>query len=985
VNVTRVTRAGRLVLLFSISILASATATEPAREDKARTAAEQAMSEARTLRTEGGPDSSRKAAERFAEAASLWRELGDSKSEAGALESAGTLLERMDPHRALSIFQPALAVRRSLRDPAGEASVLTHIGVAQQYLGEPSKARDNHIAALALARPSGDKSLEAQILHNLGGSYWALGEHAKALQRYDEALALWRQLGDHEHEARTINGIGIVHQSLGELQEALDAFRQALPLLRASGNRIAEGATLHNLGLAYFTAGDIGRALEEYERALVARRAAGDRRGEAMTLYSIAAVHDTQGNSAAALDDYRRALGIQREAEDLSGQALTLESIGRVQVSRKEMAQALSTFDEGLRLAHQADDPRAEGATAWGRGLAYAAQAKNDQALASLEQAERIFRALGNQPLEIGVMHDLAKVRLERGEVDEARAEIERAIDMMEQVRSRVVSNELRSAYGASNRSFYELEIEVLMREHARQPKDGLDALAFATSEKARARALLDTLAEAHAHITEGVDPAVLELENDLWRRLTRAERQRIDLLARKETGDSLAATEQEVQALLGEYHDAEERLRASSPQYASLTSPEPLSLRTIQDQVLDPDSLLLEYTLGEERSFVWAVTQDSLWSYELPKRSVIEAAARRFYQLLARSRNRTFRGQAALAAAELSRMILGPVSRHLGQRRLLVIADGALNYVPFAALPDPSGVNPATPTLLAGHEIVYLPSASSVALIRRDRVGRPVAAKTIAVFSDPVFRADDPRVRRPRAAGESSPGRSLEAVARSAAESGLGTPGRLRFSRREAEAIVALVPAGTSFDAHDFAANRAAALSPSLGDYRIVHFATHGLLNSLHPDLSGIILSLVGEDGHSEDGFLRLHDVYNLKLNADLVVLSACQTALGQEVSGEGLVGLTRGFFYAGAPRVVASLWSVGDQATAVLMARFYRALLKDGLDPAAALRSAQLSVSKDPRWHAPFFWAAFVLQGEWKSLPAGSARSDRPSAGAR
>jgi CHAT domain-containing protein len=190
----------------------------------------------------------------------------------------------------------------------------------------------------------------------------------------------------------------------------------------------------------------------------------------------------------------------------------------------------------------------------------------------------------------------------------------------------------------------------------------------------------------------------------------------------------------------------------------------------------------------------------------------------------------------------------------------------------------------------------------------------------------------------------------------------------RLPFSRDEAEAIAAVAPADSVFKALDFQANRATALSEKLADYRIVHFATHGLLDSAHPELSGLALSLVDENGQAQDGYLRLNEIYNLKLNADLVVLSACQTGLGKEVKGEGLIGLTRGFMYAGAPRIVASLWQVNDAATAELMKRFYRGMLKEKLRPAAALRQAQLELMKKPAWRAPYYWGAFVLQGEWK-----------------
>jgi CHAT domain-containing protein len=190
----------------------------------------------------------------------------------------------------------------------------------------------------------------------------------------------------------------------------------------------------------------------------------------------------------------------------------------------------------------------------------------------------------------------------------------------------------------------------------------------------------------------------------------------------------------------------------------------------------------------------------------------------------------------------------------------------------------------------------------------------------------------------------------------------------RLRFSRQEADAVAALAPANGSLKATDFAASRATATSPELGGYRIVHFATHGLVNNHNPELSGIVLSLVDEAGRPQDGFLRLHDIYNLKLGADLVVLSACRTALGKDIRGEGLVGLTRGFMYAGAPRVLASLWNVDDRATSQLMRQLYVGVLKQNQSPAAALRAAQVAMWKSSRWQSPYYWAAFAMQGEWR-----------------
>jgi len=260
----------------------------------------------------------------------------------------------------------------------------------------------------------------------------------------------------------------------------------------------------------------------------------------------------------------------------------------------------------------------------------------------------------------------------------------------------------------------------------------------------------------------------------------------------------------------------------------------------------------------------------------------------------------------------------------------------------------------------------VTLPSASTLAILRQEMEGRSAAPKLAVVLADPVFSPDDPRVSptsQPRL--HALPSDKLE---RSAQDTGLVNFDRLVASRREADAIVALAGEHLSNEALDFDASLETATSPDLSQYRIVHFATHALLNSQHPELSGIVLSLVDRQGRPQDGFMQAQEVYNLRLNADLVVLSACQTALGKEVEGEGLIGLTRGFMYAGAPRVLASLWRVPDRATMVLMRRFYSGILSKGLPAAAALREAQAAMRAEKQRAAPYYWAGFTLQGEWK-----------------
>ncbi|MFN7949956.1 MAG: CHAT domain-containing protein [Blastocatellia bacterium] len=529
-----------------------------------------------------------------------------------------------------------------------------------------------------------------------------------------------------------------------------------------------------------------------------------------------------------------------------------------------------------------------------------------------------------------------------------------------------------------------------------------MNEAAFQATERARARTLLDLLRESRINLRADVAPALLQQETGLQQKI-------LSLTPRPDDPQKeklLAANKETPGATLEELQKVRARIRQASPRFADLTEPQPPSVQEIQTQLLDPDTLLLAYSLGEKRSFLFTITDQTFRSYELPGRAEIETAAKRFYELLtARSRTVRFEEAApraarirqaeqelATAGRELSRMILSPVAAEPGNKRLVIVADGMLQYVPFAALPNPSVVRrplsvvkgdaprPADngqrttdygQPLIVTHEIITLPSVSVMMLLRSELAARKPAPKAVAVLADPVFEASDPRVKAAASANNQKPGTAarLSPLARSLRSfddrAGLT---RLLLSRDEAEAIASAVPASERLKALDFRASRAAAVSAELSQYRIVHFATHGLVNTQQPELSGLVFSLVDETGKPQDGFLQAHEIFNLKLPAELVVLSACQTGLGREVKGEGLVSLTRGFMYAGAARVVASQWRVDDYATSVLMKKFYRGMLQEKLPAAAALRKAQIEMLQQQQWRSPFYWAAFVLQGEWK-----------------
>src|SRR6266508_3266931 len=932
-------------------------------EDKYRVAGEMIFREAERLQN-GTLEAKRKSAENYHEALELYRRAGYRYGEAAALNSIGDIYRSLgEMQKALEKLNEALPISQAVSDRKMEGETLNNIGLVYRSLGETQKALEKYNEALPIRRAVGDRKGEAQTLYNIGALYYRLGDMQKALEKYNEALAIKRAIGDRRGEDTILHNIGDVYRALGEPQKAMEKFNEALLLSRELGDRSGEAITLTNIGGVYRELGDMQKALEKYNEALPIRQAISDRRGEAVTLGNIGTVYRSLGDMQKALEINNEALPISQATGDRFTEGLILHNIGMAYNSLGEAQKALDKFNEALSI----------------RG------------------------AIGARSEEAQTLLGIAQVEQKRGNLTLARQSLEQAVGIIESLRANISGQGLHAFFFASRQEIYQSYIDVLMQMHKQNPAAAFDSLALEISERARARSLLELLKESRADIRQGGDSSLLERERSLRRQINEKAAAEVRLLSRKHTPEEAAAAAKEIAAITTEYEELQGQIRARSPRYAALTQPQPLGLAEIQQLVLDPDTLLLEYSLGDDASHLFLVSQTSLTSHRLPKRAEIEAAARRVREMLTAPQpqpgDTEAKRQARVKeagetywkqAAELSRMLLGPVASQLGRKRLAIVADGALQYIPFAALPAPSPGNDegrnsgAEPQpLFVDHEIVSLPSASTLATLRRETAGRKPAEKSLAVLADPVFTDDDTRVRRDVGkVGAKEKTRSADSdemdivslqMSRSGRETGvIGAEagfGRLLSTRREAGAISALVPERERMQALDFEASRMTALRPELGEYRIVHFATHGMLNNIHPELSGIVLSLVDKEGQPQDGFLRLQDIYNLKLPAELVVLSACQTGLGKEIKGEGLIGLTRGFMYAGAPRIVASLWKVDDRATSELMKRFYQGMLgPEALRPAGALRQAQLSIWKQKQWREPYYWAAFVLQGEWK-----------------
>jgi CHAT domain-containing protein/tetratricopeptide (TPR) repeat protein len=936
-----------------------AGATPAPDHPSARAEAERLVAEGRKARGQGTPEQLRAAIALWEASLPHWRAASDPRAEAEALRLIGSDLDDLgddDLGRERLLRARALSVEAG--DVRGEAEALDLLAYLESSTGRLDEAIAWSDLALERWPMAGHPEGEGVAWANRGTFHLGRGEYAEAYDAFQAALEQFAIAGVPRRAGIVYSHLGLLHDQQGDYQRAIEAHLQALRLAREAGAPNAMSLTA--IGLLHHRLGEPDRALASYREALPLYDTGGARalRGLAIVRHDMGFAFAALGELQSAEESYLLALRGFQELGIASREAQTLHNLGAVLARAGREEEAEEAVGAALEVSRAAGDRRGEAYALHVSGLVSAAAGHPAPAADALRQALDAMRALGDRAGEAATLVALAEAQRDLGRLDEAVSLVDQALALRERLREGLSGLDLRATYVASYLSSYRLAVDLRIAQHERRPGEGHDRGAFEMSERGRARSLLEALPEAALAGARDADPTLVERERDLLREIHAAERRPVDP-HRRGAPDEPAALARH----FGEYRLLQAQAREKTPRHADWSQPRPIGLAETQ-ALLDDDTALLEYALGEARSHLFVVTRTSLRHVELPEGARIEAAARRAHERLSARNRRALERPTAQALAELARLVLPRDAPELAGKRLLVVADGALQYVPFAALPAPrpgaGALDVGAPPLVSGHEVVHLPSASVLSVLRREQPGRSLATHRLAVIADPVFAADDPRV-------------PASAMATRGAESDRRFQ-RLRFARQEAEAIAALVPEQDRLLALDFQADRAHLLAPGIAQYRWLHIATHGTVDDRHPDLSGLVLSLVDEAGRPREGLLRAHEIHRLRLGADLVVLSACETALGREVRGEGLYGLARGFLYAGAPRVVASLWSVRDEATAQLMSRFYAAMIKDGLPPSAALRRAQISLQAEPRWASPFYWAGFVLQGDWQAAGAGS-----------
>lgn len=876
----------------------------------------------------------------------------DRRRAAKAARNVGACRLGEDPKGALQSFERALAIWTNLGDAREQADVLLAIADSHKRQGQSEQALSALEEALPLAQKAGNRNLEASVWNGMATVYLSQGESGKVLECSQNALRLAREENDLKAEAATLTTIGSHHRRRGELLMARSSFSDALAINQRLGDSANEAKVLVHLGGVHQDLGELERALEEYGKALEVHGSVEtkDKDWEVYARLSLGQVHLKLGDPTAALSWFDSALAISRGENDrLAG--FSLYGIGMARLELGRTAEAIAALQEALPLRQKTHDRHGEAWTLVELGKTCQSQGDLERAESHLREALVLSRQMGAWSVEASSLFGLARLHRDRGDLEGALAEIRQAVQILESVRSDLPEDRARSSFLASKRPYYDLYVDLLMRLESRFPGRGYASQAIEASEAARARSLLDLLAAGRL-VTRGLSPELQQQEAELAGRLTLIQRVLYEELSRpvpsEEKVEELKTRLDQIQA---ERQDLAWKIQQEHPRYAEIRYPTPLGLPQIQER-LDKDTALLEYFLGEEGAYLFVVTRERLTAHPLPHAGEIADLADRVRRGVAASSRRTFDGYTQ-AAHRLHEILISPALPALaGKSRLLIAPDGALHTLAFEALLTESADDRKAPDLsylLRKFAVSYVPSVSVLSRLAKadvpaDPGGEPPLR--FLAFTDPAYPARVGMRDEPMARGEEA----------------LQLPS-LPGTGREVSAIAGRYPKAEVKIYQGAEANEKNVRNNRLVERaRWLHFASHGLVDERQPELSGLFLTPTGADG--DDGLLQVYEIFNLSLRADLVVLSACETGLGKEVTGEGLVGLTRAFLYAGAPSVVVSLWRVRDDTAPELMIGLYDGLDRLG-DKAEALREAKLAMIRKGDYAHPYHWAPFILVG--------------------
>ncbi len=834
-----------------------------------------------------------------------------------------------------------------------------------------------------------EKSLEmfpvgsglAQAFNSLGHVYFAMNEPEKAIKFFSDGLRVNEQINDKNVEMNALNGLGNIYRNLNKKDQAFSTYNQVIKLSHEAGNLLEEGTALYNIAIILRGLGEHEKALIFLNKALIVFEKGNSPLGHRVaTLNEIATDLVFLRNFDLAAKTYDTVIGLATKNGLNTLKIPALISKGYNQYIQREYEKSLMTYQEALDLNAVVKSQAFESVILRQIGLNRFLLGDNEKALINYEKAYELSKAINNEHSIRWVLYRKAELYQKLGQLELAINSIEKAIELTEIIRERSLNTELKTFELVEGNNFYDFYINLLMILNEKQPGKGYDAKALYFYELSKARGLLDLVSESGIDIRKSIDKALINRElqiqdsinkkNSILRNIT-LEEEKVKLI-------------EEINVLNLDLQQLQVAIKESSSSYSQIKRTIPLTLEEIQKNILDDDTLLIEYSLGKLNSYVWVVTNKMLNTYKLPSSVEIEKLSwpvATYFKTQFKLENESLENRRERIAEQeffrksltsFSETILGQINKHLTKKKIIFVANRTLQGMPFAALLKPNTKNNQDwQPLVIDHEIINLPSISILGALREKTIKEPLPSKSIMIAADPVLTSNDNRLGfNSKKNIETSKINYMDEKIEPVLAKRLferGNFGQLPFVGLEAQAIANVYSKDSPKLLLGLSANLLNVTNPEISEYSILHFATHGFIDKLSPELSGIVLSLYDANGNDQDGYLTANNIFNLKLKANLVVLSACETGLGKELKAEGILGLTRGFFYAGAKRVLFSLWNINDESTSVLMKRFYTAMKKEKLTPAAALRQAQISMYKNKKWSAPYYWAAFQLQGDF------------------
>jgi len=911
----------------------------PTDADRTRCAAFQATwVEAYTLVTDPKGSGNNAAIAKLQQALPDWRKIADRRWEGYALELMGVAYNRLSQFtQARDTLLQALALRRAEpTEKVGLGIVLNSLGSALDNLDDRSSAVKYLEEALAIRESMGLRKPVAIVLTNLGLLYNRMGNFEKDLAYQQRALAIRREIGDKAGIASNLNLIGRLHSLKSEFQTAIEYHDQALALRREVKDRRGQASTLNDLGQLYYLLGDMQSSRDYLRQSAALADELGDIAMIASAQYHLGRVSAWLGEHTAAIAYFQRAIEIRRKTGSNAVMAPYLIFLGNSYIGTRDYTHAREVCTQALDFARTGTPIYTSmGLTCLGKVAMETGDLET--ARKNFEEVLARYRKTDGKDDVALALTLLARAQRDAGHLDDALLRIEEASSLGDEVRRGITYEGLRASFHSVRIERAELTIDILTRLHKQHPGDGFDVRAFESAEKSKARTLNEILTAGTVR-AKPLTPEQSAKQAAMATRISALQKELFQssppLARQQDLRRELSAAEQERDL----FHANVFGIAAQS---------DILNLQRIQQEVLVPGTALVFYFLAKEKSYAWVVTTNGLTSAELPNRKTVEEKLEAYRSELSQ-RVSSLTATSALSRLDtlgqgLYQMLLAPLAPALtGTKTLIVSPDGALAYLPFETLPAPDRTR-----LLERFAMRYAPSASTLSALRLREKQRTKPSKMLLAFADPAYELPD---KRPPA---------IEA----AAERGLNFV-RLPYTRAEATAIQSLFAAGSTKTYFGVDAREHAVKTETLADYRYLHFAAHGYFDEERPSRSGIALAFNSADG--EDGVLQANEIAQLKLNADLVTLSACRSGLGSVMAGEGVMGLSRAFLDAGAQGLMVSLWNVNDEATATLMKSFYRNLNR-GLTREEALRQAKLSLlhSTVPAWRHPYFWAPFVLQG--------------------